>query len=53
MRRYMRVISRISIAVLLIALIYWVIIQEPVALQEPVLPQGSQVPLYIPPAVST
>ncbi len=53
MSRYMRILASLSIAVALIALVAWAIMQEPVESLELALPQGAQVPLYIPPAVST
>jgi hypothetical protein len=53
MNKYMKILARLSIAVVVIAFISWAIIQEPVESQEPALPQGAQIPLHIPPAVST
>jgi hypothetical protein len=53
MSRYKIILARLSIAVALIALVTWAIMQEPIEPQELVLPQGAQVPLYIPPAGST
>ena len=49
----MKIIARLSIAALLVVIVIWAVMQKPIEQQEPVLPQGSQVPLYIPPAVST
>ena len=52
-RRYIKVLTRLSIAVLLIAIVVWAIMQKPVESQEEILSQNTQVPLYIPPAGST
>ena len=52
-RRYIKVLTRLSIAVLLIAIVVWAIVQKPVESQEVNLSQSTQVPLYIPPAGST
>ena len=44
---HMKIITRLSIAVVLLTLVAWAIMQEPMALQETVLPQGPQVPFNI------
>jgi hypothetical protein len=48
-RRYIKFLPSFAAAILAIAIISWAIIQEPVEPQELTLPQGSQIPLYIPP----
>ncbi len=53
MRRYKKFLARLSIAVVLIAVVSWAVIQKPVEPQEPDLAQGAQTPLYIPSAGST
>ena len=52
-RRYIKILPSLAIAVVLISIIAWAIVQEPVESQEPNLRQGTQVPLYNPPALST
>jgi hypothetical protein len=53
MNMYMKNLMRLSIAVVLIALIAWAIMQKPVESQESILPQGAQIPLSNPLAWST
>ena len=52
-RRYIKVLTRLSIAVLLIAIVVWAMMQKPVESQEDILSQSTQVPLYLQPAGST
>jgi len=53
MNRYIKFLTRISIAALVFAFVAWAIVQEPIEPKETSLPQGTQIPLYIPPPVST
>ena len=43
----MRILSRLSMLTVLIALVTWAVIQEPLETQESTLPQGPQIPFDI------
>ena len=44
---HMKILTRLSIVVVLLTLVAWAIMQEPIESQESVLPQGPQVPFNI------
>jgi MFS superfamily sulfate permease-like transporter len=47
-RRYIKILPSLAIAVVLIAIISWAVIQKPLEAQESSLPQEDPIPFYIP-----